>query len=157
LKRQNFLHELAGKRKIQLIKPSDDVKEAYLKKSGSYLASAKLLRDNEHYEEAVSMAYYSMYYVVLALFFRTGIKCENHSAGVIILEEVFGIDTTALSTAKKERIDTQYYVDTVATKQDVDDMIRNAEVFHAYLLDTIARLSSETIPKYRKRLKVLIQ
>lgn len=131
--------------------------EAYLKKSESYLASAKLLRDNEHFEEAVSMAYYSMYYNVLALFFKTGIKCENHSAAVILLNEVFGIDSTALSIAKKGRIDMQYYVDTVATRQDINEMIRNAEIFHAYLLDIIAHLSNVIISKYRERLNVLIQ
>jgi len=38
------------------------------------------------------MAYYSMYYSVLALFFATGIKCENHTAAIILLREIFAID-----------------------------------------------------------------
>ena len=39
------------------------MKVSYLRKSESYLQSAKLLRDNEHFEEAVSLAYYR--YVLL--------------------------------------------------------------------------------------------
>lgn len=27
-----------------------------------------------------------MYYMVLALLFKTGIKCENHSGGMMLLE-----------------------------------------------------------------------
>jgi uncharacterized protein (UPF0332 family) len=33
-----------------------------------------------------------MYYSVLALFFATGIKCENHTAAIILLREIFAID-----------------------------------------------------------------
>jgi len=43
-------------------------------------------------EETVSMAYYSMYYMLLALLFKTGIKCENHSGAMILLERLYGID-----------------------------------------------------------------
>jgi len=67
-----------------LVEPSDNIRDAYVKKSQSYLISAKLLLDNDRFEESVSMGYYSMYYAVMALFFATGIKCENHSAAIIL-------------------------------------------------------------------------
>lgn len=157
MKRQNFLRELFSERKIQVVNPSEDVAGAYLKKSKSHLASAKLLRDNEHYEEAVSMAYYSMYHGVMALFFRTGIKCENHSATILLLKEIYAIDNTPLSDAKRERIDMQYYVDTTATRKDVDDLIHTAEIFNAHLLDFIERITNEKIAKYRERLRYLVE
>lgn len=136
--------------------PSENVMGAYLKKSESYLSSAKLLRDNDHYEESVSMAYYSMYYMVLALFFRCGIKCENHTATILLLKDVFDIDNTALLNAKKERIDTQYYGDTVATKRDVEGLIITAERFNSHLLDVTARISNEGIGRYRENLKKIL-
>ena len=144
MKKHAFLTELYAGKKIQVVNPSEDMKVSYLRKSESYLQSAKLLRDNEHFEEAVSMAYYSMYYSVMALFFRAGIKCENHSAAILLLQEVFGIDNTDISTLMRERIDKQNYVDTVTTIQDVEDLIRKAESFNAKIFDRARRCSSST-------------
>ena len=95
LTKQGFLKKLYNDKDLQLVAPNDVVKAAYLKKSESFLASAKLLRDNERFEESVSLTYYSMYYSVLALLFATGIKCENHSATIILLDDIFGIDNSA--------------------------------------------------------------
>jgi uncharacterized protein (UPF0332 family) len=110
LTKQGFLKRLHKQGALQVVAPSDEVKTAYLRKSDSFLASAQLLLDNERFEESVSMAYYRMYYAVLALFFATGIKCENHTAAIILLDDVFGIDSSALESAKSERLDKQYYV-----------------------------------------------
>ncbi|WP_332450041.1 HEPN domain-containing protein [Methanoculleus sp.] len=95
---------------MQIVTPSAQVQEAYRKKSESYLVSAKILLENERLEETVSMAYYSMYYMVLALLFATGIKCENHSGATILLESLYGIDNSRIAAAKRDRIDKQYYV-----------------------------------------------
>ncbi len=157
MKKRNFLHDLFIERKIQIVNPSENVAESYLKKSNGHLASAKLLCDHEHYEEAVSMAYYSMYHAVMALFFRTGIKCENHSATIVLLKEVYGVDSKPLSEAKKERIDTQYYVDTITTRKDVGDLIQAAEHFNADIVDRIERLTNQKITQYRERLRILVE
>jgi uncharacterized protein (UPF0332 family) len=157
LRKQNFLHELFLERKIQVVNPSEEISGAYLRKSESHLASAKLLRDHGHFEEAVSLAYYSMYHSVMALFFRTGIKCENHSAAIILLKEVYSIDSSPISTAKRERIDTQYYIDTTATEEDVRHLIRETEAFNDALLDSIERITNEKIVKYREKLRSLVE
>ena len=85
---QNFLNKLFRAGKIRIVEPSLQVQEAYRKKSESYLTSAKILLENGRLEETVSMVYYSMYYMVLALLFKTGIKCENHSGAIILLESL---------------------------------------------------------------------
>jgi uncharacterized protein (UPF0332 family) len=89
LTRQGFLKKLHKDAILQLVAPSEEMKIAYLKKSESHLTSARLLLDNDLFEQSVSMAYYSMYYSVLALFFATGIKCENHTAAIILLRQGF--------------------------------------------------------------------
>jgi hypothetical protein len=48
-----------------------------------------------------------MYYSVLALFFAAGIKCENHTTAIILPDDIFGIDNSAIASAKSERIDKQ--------------------------------------------------
>ena len=76
--RLSSLKKLHKDATLQLVAPSDEIKTAYPKKSESHLTSARLLLDSDLFEQSVSMAYYSMYYPVLALFFATGIKCENY-------------------------------------------------------------------------------
>ena len=150
--RQGFLKKLFKDKALQLVEPNPEVKAAYLKKSESYLASARILQDNERFEESVSLAYYSMYYSVLALFFAAGIKCENHTAAIILLHDIFGIDNSALASAKSERIDKQYYVATAPVRNDVVALIRTAESFNAGLLDSIDLLTNKKIESYRKKL-----
>ena len=153
--KQNLFQRLHKEQALLLVDPSDAIRDAYLKKSESYLASAKLLLDNKRFEESVSMGYYSMYYSVLALFFATGIKCENHSAAIMILQSVFGIDNTAIESAKRERIDKQYYVTSAPVRDDVISLIRDAELFNTVLLDAIARLTNEKKESFRQKLKKL--
>ncbi len=136
--------------KIRIVETSAQVKEAYQKKSESYLFSAKILLENGRLEEAVSMAYYSMYYMVLALLFETGIKCENHSGAVILLECLYGIDNSKIVAAKRDRIDKQYYVDFAITAEDVRHSIEEAEAFCADLLDYMERLHQGDISRLRE-------
>lgn len=129
---------------------------AYLKKSESHIVSARLLLDNDLFEQSVSMAYYSMYYSVFALFFTAGIKCENHSAAIILLKDIFDIDNTELERATIERIDNQYYVTSAPIRGEVVALIRTAESFNADLRNAIDRLTNEKIEKNRKRFRDLI-
>lgn len=154
--KQGFLNKLHQHGALQLVAPSDEIKTAYLRKSESFLLSARLLLDNERFEESVSMAYYSMYYSVLALFFATGIKCENHTAAILLLDEVFGLDSSALESAKIERLDKQYYVSSAPVRGEVVSLIKTAESFDAELLDFIDRLTNEKRESFRNRLQTLI-
>jgi uncharacterized protein (UPF0332 family) len=155
LTKQGFFQRLHKEKTLLLVEPSDDIRDAFLKKSQSYLASARLLLDNERYEESVSMGYFSIYYSVMALFFATGIRCENHSAAIRLLKSIFGIDTAAIESAKAERIDKQYYVASAPVRSEVITLIRNAESFNAVLLDANARLTNEMKEVYRQRLERL--
>ena len=157
MRKQGFLNKLHHEGKIQIVEPSVQVQEAYRKKSESYLASAKILFENGRLEETVSMAYYSMYYMVLALLFATGIKCENHSGAIILLENLYGIDNTRIAAAKRERIDKQYYVDFAITVEDVRDSIEETEAFYADLLDYMERLHQGDISRLREEATRLLE
>ena len=157
MRKQGFLDKLHREGKIRIVEPSVQVQEAYRKKSESYLASAKILFENGRLEETVSMAYYSMYYMVLALLFATGIKCENHSGAIILLENLYGIDNTRIAAAKRERIDKQYYVDFAITVEDVRDSIEEAEAFYADLLDYMERLHQGDISRLREEAARLLE
>jgi len=114
------------------------------------------LFDNKRLEESVSLSYYSMYNILLALLFRVGIKSENHSGSIVLLKEVFGIDNSDLFFAKRERIDKQYYVDFRVVEKDAEELLRIAEDFKGMLFDFISRLNSSEIRFYRKKFVELI-
>jgi uncharacterized protein (UPF0332 family) len=149
MKRADFLRKLHDEGKLKEVEPSAEIAEAYLQKSDKSLVSAKALLDIGNLEDSVAMAYYAMYHCLVALLFRTGIKCENHSAAIILLQEVFGIDNSQISKAKSERVDKQYYVDFSISKNETGDAILAAEEFKANLKDFIDRLNSEKIREYR--------
>ncbi len=151
MKKLNFLVKLNKKGNLKLVEPNEEMKESYIEKSDSNFISAKILIKNKRLEESVSLAYYSMYHILMALLFRVGIKSENHSASIILLKEIFDIDNSKISFAKKERIDKQYYVDFHITKKDVEDLIDKAEEFSKKLLDFISKLNNQDIRRFRNK------
>ena len=151
-----FFTQLAKEGKLKLVEPSEEIKDSYLEKSESNLSSSRILLENDKLEESITLTYYSMYNAVISLFFKIGLKCENHSASIILLSEVLGIDNSVISFAKEERIDKQYYADFIITKQEVEEAVESAENFNFIIKEFIARINNENISKYRNKLKELI-
>lgn len=156
-KRHEFLHKLYSQGQLRVVEPSDGLKVAYLQKSDSYLISARILLDNSRIEEAVSMVYYSMFYMVLALLFKTGIKCENHSGAIILLKKLYNLENNAIELAKKERVDKQYYVDFSITRAEVKDLLSSAEEFNADILEYTEQMSRSDVGRLQKTFHELIE
>lgn len=153
--KSSFLVKLRKEGKIELVEPSEEINQSYLQKSESNLHSAKILFNNTKLEESIALAYYSMYHSVIALFFKVGIKSENHNASILLLTEIFGINNQDIEFAKKERIDKQYYVSFKMTKEEVAKSIKKAELFNKILNDFISKLTNESISKARKKFDIL--
>ena len=151
-----FLNKLKKEGKLRLIEASEEIKKSYLVKSESNLISAKILLKNKRLEESVSLSYYSMYNMLLALLFKVGIKSENHTASIILLKEIFNKDNSFLFFSKRERVDKQYYVDFKISEDEVKDLVRKSEIFNENLFDLISRLSMDDIELYRNKFKGLI-
>lgn len=156
MKKIIFLVKLSEEKKLEIIELSEEIKESYIKKSESNLISAKILLDNNRLEESISLAYYSMYNMLTALLFKTGIKCENHNASIILMKEIFNLDNSEIFNAKKERIDKQYYTNFYITKSEVTEQIKTSEIFNSKILDFISRISNKDIEHFRIKLKSLI-
>lgn len=125
----SFVKQLIRENKIKLVDESKNISDSYEIKSENSLKAAKLLYEQNLYEESTSMSYYAMYHRIISLFFELGIKCENHTGSIIILKEIFNINTADLEYAKKERIDKQYYTDFKITKVQTKEMFVLAENF----------------------------
>lgn len=156
IKKMDFLDKLKKQKKLQIVESSEEICKAYLEKSEKSLKSSKATYKIKSYEDSVALSYYSMYYSILALFFRVGIKCENHAGTIILFEKVFGVDNTLIQKAKTERVDKQYYVDFSVTEKEVDDMIKVAEQFNSEIFNFIDGLTNEKINEYLNKLKELL-
>lgn len=153
----SFLANLRRKKIIGLVEPSEEIKQSYIDKSASNIDSAKILLKNNKLEESVALSYYSMYHYVTALFFKSGIKSENHNATIQMLKDIFGVDNQEISSAKKERLDKQYYVNFKISKEEVLDAIKKAEIFNSMINDFISKLSKDEINKARARFNILTE
>jgi len=156
MKKINFLKKLCKEDKLKCIESSEEIKNSYIEKSESNLISARILLENNRLEESVSLAYYSMYHILTALFFAVGIKCENHTGSIILLKGIFNIDNSEISFAKSERIDKQYYTNFHINKQEVIETIQKSEVFRKTLFDFISRLNTEKINAYKFKFNELL-
>lgn len=137
--------------KLKIKEPNEIVAAAYSQKAQKSLLSVKAVKKIGNLEDAVAFSYYAMYHSVLALLFRIGIKCENHTAAIQLLKEVFGRDNVQIMNAKKERIDKQYYVGFSITEEETDEAIAKAEEFLASMKEFLDHLTIQEIELYRKK------
>jgi len=135
MKELNFLHRLEKEGKIKLVDSSEEIKTSYLEKAENSLKSAKVLLQNDLYENSVTMSYYVMYNSLTALLYKTGIKCENHTGSILLLNLLFNQENLSkkLLSAKEERIDKQYYVSSKEefqlNRESTEETMKNAEDF----------------------------
>ncbi len=151
MRKISFLAKLMKEGKLKIVDPSENMKESYVEKSKRSLKSAVILLENNLVENSVPMAYYSMYNMLTALLCIVGIKCENHSGSIILLKELFGIDNSKISFAKKERVDKQYYVDFKVSSEQAENLIKSAREFNSILYDFIDKLTAKQLADYRKK------
>ncbi len=158
IKKQNFLVKLNKEGKLELASSSEDICRSYLEKSENCLKSAQVLLQNNLWENSVSMSYYTMYNALQALLFRTGIKCENHTGSIMLLQDLFNQPelSKVIVFAKKERIDKQYYVGFELTQESAQDLLLKAEEFLLQLKTIILNLNNEQIALLREGFQNLV-
>jgi len=127
--RIKFIEQLIKEEKIKIVEPSKEISNSYNEKSKNSLKAARILLEQELLAEATSLAYYAMYHKATSLFYLIGIKCENHTATIILLKDLFNINNKEISIAKKERVDKQYYTTFTINKGQVLESIKIAEKF----------------------------
>lgn len=156
MKEPGFLKKLEKKKIIGLVEPSEEMKSSYLIKAENCLKSAKILFKNSLYENSISEAYYCMYNSLLALLFKIGIKSENHSASIVLFDKLIGDKklSKAISWAKEERKNKQYFVETrqiaKATQESCSEMISVSEDFLVEMKVIISEIRGEKVISIRR-------
>ena len=157
--KRSLIKRLIKEGKLKKVESSLDVSNSYSKKSNSSHLAGKLLLKNKFYEESLSNFYYSMYNSLLSLLFRVGVKSENHSFSIFLLNSLF--DRYDLYKdilfAKKERIDKQYYVDFIFEKEDVEDLMKISEKFNLEIKLILDSLNFEKVKFIGKKIGELFK
>lgn len=157
MKKPSFLTSLRNEGKLELVEPSEEICASYLEKAESSRKSAEVLLPHKLYENSVSSSYYAMYNALTALLYKTGVKCENHSASIILLRNLFGQEELykSISNAKEERIDKQYYVSSQKTeeetKESAEKMLKDAEKFITEIKLILRKMNASDIENTRKK------
>ncbi|MBS3141537.1 HEPN domain-containing protein [Candidatus Woesearchaeota archaeon] len=161
MKKLSFLDKLKKEKNLELVEMSEDISKSYLIKSEKCSQVAKLAFNAGIYENAVSEAYYSIYNTVTALFYKCGIKCENHSAAVILVKHLFNLDDLhkIFFEFKKDRIDNQYYTPVInnepITKEKCEERLKTAQRFNVELRSYMEKITLEDISRIRENFKTL--
>ena len=163
MRSSDFLNKLRKEGKLEIVEGSEQIALSYEKKGIECREVANLAFNKGYFESALTQSYYSMYNNVLSLFFKCGIKCENHSAAALLLKEFFDRKELYLifSKAKEERIDKQYYVTpsqtNPATNESAREMINVAMRFNPKIISYKNNLKLEEIKKIREKMKTNVQ
>lgn len=117
---------LRQKKGIELVKPSENLCQAYLAKAENALTSMRANEGNPEWE--ISSSYYAMYFSLYAILVRIGVKCEIHSCTlefmrVYLSKHFTHEEVTLLENSCSARIEAQYY-----TSHNLDDKTREIMV-----------------------------
>jgi uncharacterized protein (UPF0332 family) len=147
------------KNPVELVEPSDNLSQAYIKKSNDSLDMAQLSIKNNKKDWAVTTLYYCQYFVLYSLLQKIGIKSENHTCSILLCENFINIIENKfikqIKKFKSERIEKQYYVSkTDIDSIDIDDMNRQTKKFQKYFIEKIVTLTSKDLLKIRNKIKI---
>ena len=143
---------------IKLVKPNDNLSDAYLKKSNNSLKSMNLNAGAELYDWAVDAAYYARYHSIYALLQKCGIVCEIHDCSINLIRLLFDDKLSEgllkeLENSKKQRVDLVYYTNRLLSIEEINKNIESAPKFMLTVEKIISELNVDDINKIRERLK----
>ena len=120
-----------------------------LEKAEEKLDAAEYLLNGRFYEDAISRAYYSMYYTAKAILTLKNIETKTHE-GVLSMfglhvikensvEEYYG---KALKFAKEERQKSDYNVLANISEEEAEDIVEDAEKFLVRIKEAIKEIQN---------------
>ena len=119
------------KKGIELVEPSDNLRDAYLVKAEE---SLETLRTSKIRDWQITTAYYTIYHGVCSLLMKMGIKCEIHSCTIqftkLFLKNYFtDEDFELIDKAFSARINSQYYVNREVPDQNYSLIMKKTPSF----------------------------
>lgn len=112
--------------------------ELWLDRAEETLKASKALRDRGFYKDAVSRAYYAMFYAAKAAVVKEGVRGKKHSGVISAFGRLFAKTGRlearlhrTLMAAYRQREETDYRPKVVTSKEAATETIQEAEEFVA--------------------------
>ena len=142
---------------IKLISPNENLSQGYIKMAENAIGTMNRER-NFNLQFSISACYYSMYYSLYSVLMKIGIKCEIHACTLefmrSLLQEFYPReDFTLINKAFNSRDISQYYVDKIVPKEDIDLIISNAPYFLSKSKEILSKLNEKDINKIKLELE----
>jgi len=142
---------------LKLIPPNENLVEVYKRKSRSALNMLESAKEKQEDDWILDTSYYAKYFMVYALFMKTGIKSEIHDCTIFALKSIFcdlGIINPELckdlSDSRDLRVGSLYY-DKDFGKVEILKKANTAPNFCLEVESIVDKLSKEDIAKVRKK------
>lgn len=146
---------------INIIEPSENLSEGYIQMAENAIGTMN--REKKlNLQFAISAGYYSMYYSLYAVMMKIGIKCEIHACTLAFMKKMLisfynEEDCKIINKAFNARDISQYYVDKIVPKEEVDLLFSKAVPFLSKSKDILSKLNEKDILKVRKEVEEVIK
>mgnify|MGYP002630359157 CR=1 FL=1 len=122
---------LNQKKGIEIVEPSDNLREAYLIKAEEALET---LRTSKSKDWELTTAYYTIYHGLYSLLMKIGVKCEIHTCTIeftkrFLKSHFTDEDFKLIDKAFSARIDSQYYVNREVPNQNYNLIKKKTPAF----------------------------
>lgn len=146
---------------IKIVEPNENLCKAYLKKANESLKSMNANLNLGLREWVITTAYYARYNAVYALLMKCGIKSEIHECTIAVIKFLFPnfvkLNTfKELEMSKRQRINIQYYTNTLIDERSFEFNVRSAPKFVLDMEKLIDSITKSQINELRDKLKRLI-
>jgi len=144
---------------IRLIELNENLAKGYI--SMAEAAIGTMNREKRfNMQFAISACYYSMYYSLYAVLMKLGIKCEIHACTLEFIKQILPAfysdeDIKIIYRAFNVRNTSQYYVDRIVAREDIDFIISNAPYFLGKSKEILAKINEKDINKIRSEIEEL--
>jgi uncharacterized protein (UPF0332 family) len=146
---------------IQLIETNDNLAKGYVEMAEAAIGTMNRER-NLNMQFAISACYYSMYYSLYAILMKIGIKCEIHTCTLEFMKRLLTNfyskeDFKIISKAFDVRNTSQYYVDKIISKEDIDFIMSRASYFLSKSKEILSKINEKDTKEIREEIEKLIK
>lgn len=146
---------------IRLIGPNENLAKGYMQMAENAIGTMNR-ENNLNLQFAISACYYSMYYSLYSILMKIGIKCEIHACTIEFMKQFLTSfyskeeHKTVVKTFDVRNM-SQYYVDKIIQKEDIDFIFSKAVPFLNKTKEILTKINEKDILKIRKELESAIK
>ena len=141
---------------IRLIESNENLSLGYMQMAENAIGTMNREK-NLNIQFAISACYYSMYYSLYSILMKIGVKCEIHSCTLEFMKELLmdfylKEDHKIILKAFNTRNTSQYYVDKIIPREDIDFIFSKTTPFLSKSKEILSKINEKEILKIRKEI-----